>query len=63
MLEENLKQLPLDDLLNLLAVSQRNLELSKLYRQGADVVEHNKSQLEKVQKAIVNKRGDPLPQE
>jgi hypothetical protein len=38
MLQENLKQKSLDDLLQLLAVSQRNLALSKLYNQGADVV-------------------------
>ena len=63
MLQENLKQKSLDDLLHLLAVSQRNLALSKLYNQGATVVEQNKSQLEKVQKAIVEKRGDPLPAE
>jgi len=60
MLQENLKQKSLDDLLQLLAVSQRNLALSKLYNQGADVVQQNKNQLEKVQKAIVDKRGDPL---
>jgi len=63
MLQENLKQKSLDDLLQLLAVSQRNLALSKLYNQGATVVEQNKSQLEKVQKAIVEKRGDPFPAE
>jgi hypothetical protein len=61
MLKENLKQLPLDDLLNLLAVSERNLALSRLYNQGADVVQQNKNQLEKLQKAIADKRGDPLP--
>jgi hypothetical protein len=61
MLKENLKQLPLDDLLNLLAVSQRNLAVSRLYNQGADVVQQNKNQLEKVQNAIADKRGDPLP--
>lgn len=61
MSEESMKQLPIDDLLKLLATSQRNLALSKLYRQGTDVIQHNKNQLEKVQKAIVDKRGDPIP--
>jgi hypothetical protein len=63
MLQENLKQKSLDDLLQLLAVSQRNLALSRLYNQGADVIQQNKNHLEKVQKAIVEKRGDPLPAE
>ena len=63
MLEENLKHRSLDDLLKLLAASQRNLALSQLYNQGAEVVHQNKRQLEKVQKAIVDKRGDPIPQE
>ena len=61
MLEQNLKQRSLDDLSILLATSQRNLELSKLYKQGADVIQQNKNQLEKVQKAIVDKRGNPFP--
>lgn len=61
MLEQNLKQRSLDDLRILLATSQRNLELSKLYKQGADVIQQNKNQLEKVQKAIVDKRGNPFP--
>jgi hypothetical protein len=58
MLEQNLKQRSLDDLLILLAASERNLELSKLYKQGAAVIQQNKNQLEKVQKAIVDKRGN-----
>jgi hypothetical protein len=61
MLEQNLKQRSLDDLLILLTTSQRNLALSKLYKQGADVIQQNKNQLEKVQKAIVDKRGNPFP--
>jgi hypothetical protein len=61
MLEQNLKQRSLDDLRILLATSQRNLELSKLYKQGADVIQQNKNQLEKVQKAIADKRGNPFP--
>ena len=60
MTEENLKELPLDELLKLLSVSQRNLAMAKLYNHGADIVQHNKNQLEKVQKAIVNKQKDPL---
>ena len=58
MLEQNLKQRSLDDLLILLAASERNLELSKLYKQGAAVIQQNKNQLEKVEKAIVEKRGN-----
>jgi hypothetical protein len=61
MLEQNLKQRSLDDLLILLATSQKNLEFSKLYKQGADVIQQNKNQLEKIQKAIIDKRGNSLP--
>ena len=61
MLEQNLKQRSLDDLLILLATSQKNLAFSKLYKQGADVIQQNKNQLEKVQKAIVDKRGKSFP--
>ena len=57
MLEQNLKQRSLDDLLILLAASERNLALSKLYKQGAAVIQQNKNQFEKVQKAIADKRG------
>jgi len=62
MSSENLKDLPLDELLKLLATSQRNLTRAKLYNEGADVVQQNKNQLEKIQKAIVDKREDPLVQ-
>lgn len=61
MLQEDMKQKSLDELLQLLAVSQRNLALSKLYNQGAEVIQQNKNQLDKVQRAIVDKRGDPFP--
>ena len=58
MLDKNLKEMPLDELKKLLSVSEKNLSLSKLYRQGADVIAHNKNQLEKIQKAIVDKEGE-----
>lgn len=61
MLQENLKQKSLDELLILLGTAQKNLALSKLYNQGADVIQQNKTQVEKVQKAIADKRGNPLP--
>jgi len=60
MLDKNLKEMPMDELVKLLAVSEKNLSLSKLYRQGADVVAQNKNQMEKIQKAILDKCGDPL---
>ncbi len=58
MLDKNLKEMPLDELKKLLSLSEKNLSLSKLYRQGADVIAHNKNQLEKIQKAIVDKEGE-----
>ena len=58
MSDKNLKEMPLDELKKLLSLSQKNLSLSQLYRQGADVVAHNKNQLEKIQKAIVDKEGE-----
>jgi len=58
MLDKNLKEMPLEELKKLLSVSEKNLSLSKLYRQGADVIAHNKNQLEKIQKAIVDKEGE-----
>ena len=61
MSDENLKKQSLDDLQRLLATSQKNLALSRLYNQGAEVIQHNKTQLAKVEKAIVDKRGDLLP--
>ena len=57
----NLKELPFEELLKRLRTAQKNLALSQLYHQGAEVVQQNKQQLEKVQKAIVDKRGDPIP--
>ncbi len=56
----NMKELPLNELLKLLAVSQRNFALSRLYRQGADTIEQNKRQLEKIQKAISDKQEDSI---
>ena len=44
--------------MKLLSISEKNLALSRLYRQGADVVVHNKNRLEKIQKAILDKRGE-----
>ena len=58
MFDKNLKDMPLDELKKLLSISQKNLSLSQLYRQGADVIAHNKNQLEKIQKAIVDKEGE-----
>ena len=58
MLDKNLKEMPLEELKKLLSLSEKNLSLSKLYRQGADVIAHNKNQLEKIQKAIVDKEGE-----
>ena len=58
MLDKNLKDMPLAELKKLLSISQKNLSLSKLYRQGAEVIAHNKNQLEKIQKAIVDKEGE-----
>ena len=57
----NMKDLHLDELQKLLTTAQRNLTLSQMYRQGSAVIEHNKRQIEKVQAAIANKLGDPLP--
>jgi len=62
MFDHDLKQLTLDELSGLLATAQRNLELSSQRKEGAVVIEQNKSQLAKVMKAIVDKREDPLPQ-
>ena len=63
MSDKTLKELPLDELQKLLSISEKNLALSKLYRQGADVIVHNKNRLEKIQKAILDKRGNPLSPE
>ena len=60
MLDKDLKELPLHELQRLLSVCEKNLALSKLYRQGANVIAHNKTQVEKIQKAILEKRGEPL---
>ena len=59
MLDKSLKEMPLDELQKLLSISEKNLALSKLYRQGANVIVHNKNRLEKIQKAILDKKGDP----
>lgn len=56
MSEQDLKQRSLDDLQNLLATSQKNLAMSMLYKQGTVVIQQNKNQLAKIQKAIVDKR-------
>ena len=61
MLEEKLKQKSLEDLLQLLDVSQKNLTFSMQYNQGANVVQQNKNQIDKLQKAIVEKRGATHP--
>lgn len=61
MADENLKDLSLDELLKLLAVSQRNYTRAKLFNMGIDVIQQSKDQLQKVQKAIVDKRQNPFP--
>ena len=61
MLEDKLKDLPLEELLKLLSVSQRNLKLSQLFKQGTNVIELNKKQLDKVQKALVERRKNAIP--
>lgn len=61
MTDTHLKQKSVDELLILLGTAQKNLALSKLHNQGASVIQQNKNQLLRVQKAIVDKRGDPLP--
>jgi len=63
MLEDKLKDLSLEELLKLLAVSQRNLKLSQLFKQGTNVIELNKKHLDKVQKAVVEKRKNAIPVE
>lgn len=60
MLEQNLTHRSLDDLLILLETSQRNLALSMVYKQGTALVQQNKNQVAKVQKAIVDKRAQPI---
>ena len=52
MTEQNLQQRSLDDLLILLATSEKNLHISQIYKQGASVIQQNKNHLKKVQKAI-----------
>lgn len=63
MLEDKLKYLSLEELLKLLAVSQRNLKLSQLFKQGTNIIELNKTHLDKVQKAIAEKRKAAIPVE
>ena len=47
-------------LLKLLAKAERNLELCREHNHGAVVTQQNKTQVEKVRKAIAAKRDDPL---
>jgi len=61
MLNENLEELSLDELLSLLAERQGQLTLSKLNNENAELIEHSKSQLEKVKKVIVDKRAENPP--
>jgi len=61
MLEDKLKDLPLEELLKLLSVSQRNLKLSQLFKQGTNVIELNMKQLDKVQKALAERRKNAIP--
>ena len=63
MLEDKLKYLSLEELLKLLAVSQRNLKLSQLFKQGTNIIELNKTHLDKVQKAIAERRKNAIPVE
>jgi hypothetical protein len=63
MLDDKLKDLPLEELLKLLAVSQRNLKLSQLFKQGTNVIELNKKHLDKVQKAVAERRKNAIPVE
>jgi len=63
MLEDKLKNLSLEELLKLLAVSQRNLKLSQLFKQGTNVIELNIKHLDKVQKAIAERRKNAIPVE
>jgi len=57
MLEENLKELSMDELSVLLAKSQKTLALSKFHRQSDEEIDRNIKQLEKVKKAIEEKRS------
>ena len=61
MLEDKLKDLSLEELLRLLSVSQRNLKLSQLFKQGTNIIELNKKQLDKVQKALAERRKNAIP--
>ena len=61
MLEDKLRDLPLEELLKLLAVSQRNLKLSQLFKQGTNVIELNMKQLDTVQKALAERRKNAIP--
>jgi hypothetical protein len=56
MLENDLRERSLKELLSLLATSQRNLDFSRQNREGAHVIQHNKNQIEMIQKAINDKR-------
>jgi len=61
MLDNKLKDLPLEDLMKLLAISQRNLKLSQLFKQGSNVIALNTKHLEKVEKAIADRKKSHIP--
>jgi hypothetical protein len=60
MSEENLKDRSLNDLQQLLAISQRNLATSMLYKHGTALIQQNKEQLARIQKAMADKGAEPV---
>ena len=56
MSDDYIKQFSLDELLELFEIAKKNLALSRQLKQGDIVIEQNKAQLERLQKAIVDKR-------
>lgn len=60
MLDDNIKQFSMNELLELLAKAERNLVLSRENNHGAVVRQQNKKQVEKIRKAIVAKKENPL---
>ena len=60
MLGKSLKDMSLDELQKLLSISEKNLVLSRLHKQGAEVIRYNKSRVEEIQKTIRDKEGDHL---